>query len=499
MTASPAIAPPLPHRSGAVFARMGRNVLWIVGGRGFQAVASLVYLGLAARTLGMEGFGAFSLVLAYGQAIANIAQFQSWQTVIRYGMHHLARGHGGRLGRLLGLTAVVDCGGALAGAAIAGLGVALVGAWLGWSGAEQQRAAWFGIALLLSIGATPTGMLRLVDRFDLIAYCQAVGPLVRLIGSIAAWILNADIGLFLASWAAAALLQHAATWIAALLQPGMTPRIGPYRFLRAARENQGIWRFMFVTNAAGSIGLLTEQVATLAVGGAAGASAAGGFRIAAKIARALARPVQIAGKVLYPELARLHARDDRETLDHIVVRTGRVSLVLAAAIIVIAVAGGSLLIRALAGDGYAFAHGLLVILAIGVAIDLSGFSLEPLLTARGRADSVLRIRVLGALVFGALLLALLGPMGATRRRHRHHRRIAGDAAPAGASGRPAGRYRCFRLRGRYGDDSSVQHEGRRRKDDAGGQPGLGLGRPVEAAHAALGSRRASGIDLHPRP
>lgn len=400
-------------RSGAVFARMGQNILWLIGGRGFQAVASLVYLGLAARTLGVHGFGAFALVLAYGQAIANIAQFQSWQTVIRYGTIHQASGDRRRLGRLLGLTTVVDIAGSWAGAAIAGLGVAAAGAWLGWSSQEEQRAAWFGIALLLSIGATPTGMLRLVDRFDLIAYCQAVGPLVRLAGSTAAWLMNADIGLFLASWAVAALLQHAATWTAALGRSGLPIRIGRRQFRRSAQENGGIWRFMFVTNTSATISLLTEQLATLVIGGVAGVSAAGGFRIAAKIARALAKPVQIAARVLYPELARLHASDDHATLDHVMARTVRVSLVLAMVVIAVAILGGPLLISTLAGDGYGFAHILLVILAAGVALDLSGMALEPLLTAHGHPDRVLLIRICGGLTFAAVLLPLIGPLGAT--------------------------------------------------------------------------------------
>lgn len=412
MTGPATLAEPLARRSGAVFARMGQNALWLLGGRGFQAIASLIYLGLAARTLGLSGFGDFSIVLAYGQAIANLAQFQSWQTVIRYGAVHIDGGDRGRLGRLLGLTTLLDIGGALAGAALAAAGVLVAGDWLDWSGDEQQRAALFGVLLLLSIGATPTGMLRLVDRFDLITWCQAVGPLVRLIGSAAAWLMDGDIGWFLASWAAAALLQHAATWIAALSRSRLPLKIGRRRFSRAARENAGIWRFMFFTNAAGTIGLLTEQVATLAVGGVAGASAAGGYRIAAKIARALARPVQIAGRILYPELARLHASRDHEALDHVVRRTTLVSFGLSLAVVLIAIVAGPLLIRLLAGTGYGFAHGLLVILATGVALELSGFALEPQLTAHGRAGDVLVIRIVGALTFGLLLWLLIGPMGA---------------------------------------------------------------------------------------
>src|SRR5690349_20914932 len=101
---------------------------------------------------------------------------------------------------------------------------------------------------------------------------------------------------------------------------------------------------MLTTNAAGTLSLLTEQLATLAVGGAAGAAAASGYRIAAKIARALARPIQIAARIVYPEMARLHASDDLATLDHVMARVSRYALGLAAAVILIGVAGGPWLI-----------------------------------------------------------------------------------------------------------------------------------------------------------
>jgi O-antigen/teichoic acid export membrane protein len=411
MSASPSASLPA-HQGGAVFARMGRNLAWLLGGRGFQAVASLLYLGLAARTLGPVRFGEFTLVLAYGQAIANVAQFQSWQTVIRYGTIHIAAGARDRLGRLLGLTTLFDGVGAILGAIVAAAGVALAAGWLGWDAAERGRAAWFGVALLLSIGATPTGMLRLVDRFDLTTWCQAVGPLVRLAASIAAWATDGGIGLFLAGWAAAALLQHGATWFAALTRTGLPVAIGGRRTGRAVRENEGIWRFALTTNAAGTVGLLGEQLATLAVGGAAGATAAGGFRIASKVARALAKPIQIAARVLYPELARLQASADHATLDHVMARVSRYAIGLSLAVVVVALAGGGLLIGLLAGPGYGFARDMLVVMAIGVAIDLSGFALEPLLVAHGRAGTVLAIRVAGTLLLGLLIALLLPTLGA---------------------------------------------------------------------------------------
>src|SRR3546814_18378092 len=65
--------------------RIWRNIGWLLGGRGFNAVLSLVYLALATRTLGLEGFGYFALIVALGQTVTGLANFQTWQFVVRWG------------------------------------------------------------------------------------------------------------------------------------------------------------------------------------------------------------------------------------------------------------------------------------------------------------------------------------------------------------------------------------------------------------------------------
>lgn len=399
------------HR--AVYSRMGRNVAWLLGGRGFSGVVSLAYLAIAARALGPEPFGVFTLILAYGQAIANLAQFQSWQAVIRYGAGHLARGDRAGLARLVAFTGALDLASALAGAAIAVAGVSAAGGWLGWTPEQQGRAALFGGALLLSIGATPTGVLRLFDRFDIITYVQAVGPAVRLAGSLLAWGLARSVDAFLLVWAVAALLQSAVGWAVALGPAGQRPHFGPRWVGRARADNPGIVRFMATTNISSSLGLLWEQLGTLAVGGVAGATAAGGFRLASRLAKAIIKPVQTLSRVLFPELARLVASDDQATLRRVTARISWVAIGISAVVVLVAAFGGNMLLRLMAGRSFAFAHQLLLLLAIASAVELSGFALEPLLTAHGRAGRVLLARAAGTAVYGVLLAMLMSGFGAT--------------------------------------------------------------------------------------
>ena len=65
--------------------RLWQNIGWLLGGRGFNAVMSLVYLAIATRALGLEGFGYFAIIIALGQTVTGLANFQTWQFVVRWG------------------------------------------------------------------------------------------------------------------------------------------------------------------------------------------------------------------------------------------------------------------------------------------------------------------------------------------------------------------------------------------------------------------------------
>ena len=399
-------------RGSGIFARLARNLGWLAGSRGFTGVTSLAYLAIAARTLGPIGFGAFTLVLTYGQLIANFAQFQSWKGVIRYGAVHVTAGQPHRLARLFGFTATLDLAAGVLGAVVAVLAVPLAAPPLHWDAAQQQSAQLFAAVLLLTTGTTPSGMLRLFDRFDLLAYTEALSPAIRLIGSIAAWASGAGVGAFLAVWVSASAVQMIAQWIAALMLQSPRPVFGRRGLIAAVHENHRIWRFMIQTNISSSLSVFWMQLGTLAVGSVAGPVEAGGFRMAQRLAKGITNPVETATRALYPEFARLVAEDDHKKLRHVLVRVCSIAAALASLAVVATGMAGAAILGFVAGPDFAFAHEFLFLLSIAAAIDLAEFALEPFHDAHGRAGRVLRIRAVGALVYLVLLGLLLPTLGA---------------------------------------------------------------------------------------
>ena len=397
---------------GSFYRRVARNLWWLLGSQGFTAALSIVYFGIAARSLGPRGFGEFTLVLTYGQLIANLTQFQSWKGVIRFGAVHLERGQRSELARLGGFMAVLDWSTAIVGALLAVIAVPLVGPLLHWSSDEQMRAAIFAGVLLLTSGGTPTGLLRLYDRFDLLAISDGIAPLTRIIGAVLVWATGGGVLAFLMVWASAAVAQALSSWAAVLFVEGVPLKIGRRSFKQAVGENRRLWKFMIQTNLSSSVGLFWLQTGTLAIGAYVGPVAAGGFRIASRIAKAAKKPVEMLTRAMYPEFARLVASDDRQTLRKVMQRTVLLAALLAVVLVIFVAFAGPFVLKTIAGPRFAFAQTFLLLLAISTAIDLAGFALEPFHNAHGRSGRVLRTRIVGAIVYVIALVLLLPRYGA---------------------------------------------------------------------------------------
>lgn len=401
----------LAPETQSVFRRLIKNVGWIAGSRGFNAVVSIGYMAFAARALGPAQFGVFAIILTYAQLIANFVQFQSWKGVIRYGSLHCAAERPDRLKRLFGYTAALDFGSAIVGSLIAIVAVPFMAPLFHWSPHEQTLAAVFAGVLLLTTGATPMGILRLFDRFDITAYCEAIGPLVRLAGSIVAWTATAGPETFLIIWAVAGILQAAAQWAAVFFINGSRLSLRPTDLRLALAENERIWPFMLQTNISSAISMFWLQLGTLAVGAYVGPAQAGAFRLARRLSKGIVRPIQPVTQALYPELTRLVAADDHAQLRKVVIRCTLVSMALAIGIVAFVGVGGREILRLIAGKEFEFAYPLLFLLSIATAIDFAGFALEPVQNAHGKSWNVLRAKIIAAIIYAGLLAVLLPRMG----------------------------------------------------------------------------------------
>jgi O-antigen/teichoic acid export membrane protein len=390
--------------------RVFGNAGWFLSSRSVTGVLSLFYLALAARVLGLTGFGQFALVTGLAQAITGFVTFQTWQIVIRFGMPHLQADDDRGLDAVIGFSIILDVASALAGSLITIAAVLLLAPVFGWSPTMAWQAASFCAVMLLSLRSTPIGILRLHDRFALAAVGDTVTPVIRLLGAGAAALLAPDVTGFLIAWGCAEAATAIAFWCLALSRHPIKWRARA--ICNVIADNPGLWRFAWFTNAASSLSLSTRQITILLVGSVGGAAAAGAFRIAAQLAQAITKLTLALSRSVFPELVRVSA--DRHFRRLIIRMTGIAMLTGLIALTALATIGGPLL-HFLAGRELAMAYWPMILLTASAALDLGGVSLEPALTALGRAGLALILRAFAtALQFGLLLLLLpsFGALGA---------------------------------------------------------------------------------------
>ena len=414
--------------SNSPFRRALQNAGWLLAGKGVGAVLSLVYLGLATRSLGIERFGQFTLILSTGQAIAGFVTFQSWQIVIRYGVGLLAESKMTALGRLQRFTILIDFGAALAGCAMAAVAVALLGAHLGWSPELRHHALLFCFVLLLAVRSTAVGILRLHDRFRTGAIADAVTPIARFTGAIVAVLDGATVYGFLVAWAVAELVTAAVYWIAAY----RTDRafIGSVKAVGGVpAEHPGIGRFALTVNLNATLNTGSKQLLIVLIGVVAGPAAAGAYRLSFQLSQAMTRLADMFSRAIFPEFTRAHAAASRDTFHSLYRQTTRLTLVTGAIICILAPVAGKPILALVGGDAFAGAYGILVLLSFATAMEVMCAGYEPLLLGAGRTGEILKIRLLSTLllfVAAGLTLARYGAVAAAAASL-----IAGAAALAG--------------------------------------------------------------------
>lgn len=397
--------------AGDGFARILANTGWLLGGKGVGAVLSLAYLAIVTRTLGVEDFGRFALVLSAANVIKALTSFDSWQIVVRYGQPHLAEGNGDALNRVLRFCIVIDLASALAGGAIAAAIILLFGNALELEPGAGLQAWLFCMVMMITIRSSPTGVLRLFDRFDSAAFAETMIPVGRMIGAAVALAIMPSITGFLIAWAFSELLCAIAYWWLAL-RVGRG-RIGSWRAgraLDARTENPGIIGFLTATNLQTSLGSISQQVAVLIVGAFVGPTGAGLYRLANQLANSLTKISSLLSRSIFVELSRTSSHG-REALGALFRRTNRLALVAGAVIIGLIVTIGHPLLGLIAGKEFLPAYPLLLMLGVSACIDLIGVSYRPLLMATDRAGLSLRITFVSTFLLLGLQSALLPHFG----------------------------------------------------------------------------------------
>jgi O-antigen/teichoic acid export membrane protein len=386
------------------FRSLLKNSSYLAVSRGIAAACSLVTLALAGRGLGVVLFGTLILITSFTKAASGIAKFQSWQLIVRYGGQGLAAGNPEQFKSSTGFAAALDILSGIVGMIAAVLLLPFIARWVG----IDQQYLWLAMlycTLLPTQGAaSPNGVLRTLDRFDLISWSSTLTPISRSILITIAFLAGAPLPAYVGIWFITDLCGDLYQWFLAWrelrrhgLHAGIRPTLKP-------TDLPGAWRFAIQINLASGIQTVWGPVARLAVGGLLGPAGAALFGVASNLADSAQKPADLLGKAFYPEIVRMDLKSKKPW--KLMLRSAALATAIAAVGVLIIVLGGKPLIGLLFGKAFLGAYEPLLVLTLVPVLGVLSFPLAPMLYALGKAGGPLRARLSASVVFFIALAPL---------------------------------------------------------------------------------------------
>lgn len=385
----------------------------LLGGKGAAGVMQLATFAIAARVLGLQQFGLFSVMLAQIQLLIGLATFQSSQAIVRYGVLHLNEENRAGFQALAKFGTALDYSAAAVASLIAFVAAPIVADAAGWGHQFVSSAQLLALLPLTNAISTPKGMLRLFGRFDLLAHQTVITPLARLVGTIAVAVSGGGLFELAAIWLFAGLAGSLAAMFLAWREAARRDLLSGIKLSmrRAAKANPGIWRFSLLANLHSSLVLLPAQTATLAAGVVLGANAAGLVKVAQEIGTALAKPIDLINQTVYPDIARLAAERSWPRLRKLIFRSGITAAAVGVAITLLLALVGRQVIGLVFGPEFAPAFLLLLLISAATAITVSMFAVDPTLYAMGRPSRPMLTALGVDTVFLAAMFAAFASAG----------------------------------------------------------------------------------------
>ena len=389
------------------FRSLLKNTSYLAVSKGVAAVASIVTLAMTGQALGLILFGVLILITSYAQAANGLTKFQSWQLIIRYGASALAKKDEGTFKRAASFGLGLDLSSGLIGMVLAMLLLPLLGPLFGIR-PDFLVFAIFYCLLIPTMGASsPSGMLRALDRFDLISWQGTVTPIARAILATIGFLQGWGLAEFVVLWAATDLVGDLFLWLLAWREMG---RRGFRSGVRPTLKPVGldaVWPFAIQVNLTSSLMSAWGPIARLIVGGLLGEASAAIYRVAASLADSAQKPADLLAKAYYPEVVRMDLTTKRPW--NFMLRGTAMAAAFGLAAIGILIIGGEPLIKLLfasRSEQFLPVYPVLMVMTGIPLLAILSFPLPPMLYALDRADGPLKARIVATILYFAIVAPL---------------------------------------------------------------------------------------------
>ncbi len=389
--------------------RLVKNSAYLFSATGISALLSMVQSILAARMLGVAGFGILGIIIMFTSVINKFASFRMSEMVIKYVGAYTENGDQPRAAAVFKAAALAEMS-----ASIVAYGLIWLLAPLGarYFAKDASLATWFtlyGLIVLANlIAESSTGLLQIFNRFRQIAAMNILQNVITLLLTVLAFFTNGGMREVLLAYLVGKAISAMGITFFALAEAtrrwGKGWWLAPLKVLSAkARE---LTHFAISTNISASLSLINKDSELLWVSLFRSPIEAGYYKLALSLVNLVQMPVSPLPQTTYPELSREAARKNWGNFRYILrqgsLMAGGYTLVVSIGLVLL----GQALISILFKPAFLPAYPAMVILLAGFLVANTFYWNRIALLALGKPDFSTMINLVLAIikVIGIILL-----------------------------------------------------------------------------------------------
>jgi O-antigen/teichoic acid export membrane protein len=410
--------------------RIAKNGGLMVGSKFLGVLVGLGSLKLATNFLAPAEVGVLVFIHAYMLFFSEVAAFQSWQSIIRYGTDDLKDKASDKLCRLIGFGIRLDALAAVL-AFIAALSMFSFSLWFAQSylglteigesfspEAVQTYITFYCLLVLVRQRGASIGVFRLFDKFNVLAVKAVIMPAVRFIGAVIAVVTNAGFEGFLLAWFAGSFAAYVFLPIMAIKELKSRHLLG--RVFRAKvnffkPKRKGLWSFVIKSNIDATLGAATLHLPSLLVFALFGATWTAIYKIAEEVAKLLSEGFKLLDHVIYPELARMVSEGQVQKIWRLTTRAAGILFLFGCFMSGVFFIFGDQILQIVTSKEFSQSKPIAIILVPAAALMGAAAPLYPVFFAADHPERAIIARGAGVVIYIMSLFVLakfMGPMAA---------------------------------------------------------------------------------------
>jgi len=399
------------NKTKSITKRLFLNASWLFGGKTASGILSALQTVIVARMLGVSDYGLLALVIAYVDVLNQFFDFRVWETATKYIGTFWTNGDREKTRSMIKLSYIIDISSGILAFAIAIITAKIASKYVIHSPQAYLLIWIYSMSLFIdTASSTSEAILRVFDRFKLIAFVSSFSQFFRLILVSIILYLGMEIKGVLFSYVAASFLGFAIRlWaVSKTLRENEIERWWKANLGLIKEQWKGIAWFLGNTSLAATIKMAGDNyLGVLTLGYFSGKEAAAYYKVAKSFVKIMTRIADPLYEAIYPELVRIWSLNALKDFKKILKDSTKnlMKFTVPAAIIILIFPG--LIISLIFGKGYLPASNTLRIVTVAIIISQLIFWISPALLAFGKPGLRTVIGIISTTLYIVLLFLLV--------------------------------------------------------------------------------------------